>query len=129
MIPFRLVRFVLTRIKAVRPHIGRTRGRSSAPRRSIRIFVATESEGLPSSWDGLLQADEIFVEGSGHAEETILNFLGDGWMQLAGGASRNVCSEVCAPLIEGSGGGLDGPEFRWNSASGSLKTAYRIFWW
>jgi RHS repeat-associated protein len=95
----------------------------------IRTFIATEAEGMPSSWEGLLNPNETFVEGSGHAEETILRNLGSDWTPLAGGTSRNVCSVVCSPLIEGSGGQLGGPEFPWNPGSGLPKTPFRMFWW
>jgi hypothetical protein len=95
----------------------------------VRTFIATEAETMPETWEGLLKDGEEFVPGAGHAEETILNHLGDQWEPIAGGTSRNVCETVCAPLIEGRGGALGGPVFPWNPGSGLPKTDYRMFWW
>lgn len=91
--------------------------------------VATEAETVPTTWAGLLKSGEQFVPGAGHAEETILNYLGREWKPIAGGTSRNVCETVCAPLIQDSNGTLGGPPFPWNPASGLPKTDYRMFWW
>jgi hypothetical protein len=92
----------------------------------IRTFIATESRTMPAEFEGQLGAGETFVEGAGHAEQTIFNSLDDSsWRLLEGGASRNVCKDVCAPLIKDSGGELGGPTFRGLSD----KTPYRMFWW
>jgi hypothetical protein len=88
-------------------------------------FIGTESRTMPAEFEGQLGAGETFVEGAGHAEQTIFNSLDDNWRLLEGGASRNVCQDVCAPLIKDSGGELGGPSFRGMSD----KTPYRMFWW
>ena len=63
---------------------------------------------------------------SGHAEQTIIDALDklDGnWTIIAGGTSRNVCRETCAPRVAEHGLELTGPEFRGRAD----KTPYRMF--
>jgi hypothetical protein len=87
-------------------------------------FVATEAPAMPEEFKGLLQPDEQFVPGIGHAEQTIMDFLGEGWDVVEGGASRNVCEAICAPRIFRAMGDLGGPRF----PGAQDKTPYRMFW-
>ena len=50
--------------------------------------------------------------------------LGEDWVIVAGGTSRNVCKETCAPLLIGRNLQLSGPIFR----SMPDKTRFRLFW-
>src|SRR5262249_40137777 len=59
--------------------------------RQVKTFIATEADTEPTTFAGQLNPGEQFVEGAGHAEQTILTGLGRFWRPLAGGASRNVC--------------------------------------
>ena len=89
-------------------------------------FVATESKDVDPLVEGALRRGEIFVEGEGHAEQTIIDALDklDGnWKIIAGGTSRNVCRKTCAPRIANHGLELTGPEFRGMPD----KTPYRMF--
>lgn len=89
-------------------------------------FVATEGERVDPLVEGALRRGEIFVEGEGHAEQTIIDALDklDGnWKIIAGGTSRNVCRKTCAPRIANHGLELTGPEFRGMPD----KTPYRMF--
>ena len=91
----------------------------------VQTWIATESPGaMPSGWNGLLNNGETFIQGAGHAEQTIVNALGNDWMITSGGTSRNICSGTCQPLLEGQGLQLGGPAFRGMSD----KTPYRMFW-
>ena len=45
------------------------------------------------------------------------------WRVIAGGTSRNVCRETCAPCVTGHGLELTGREFRGRAD----KTPYRMF--
>ena len=77
-------------------------------------FVATESKDVDPLVEGALRRGEIFVKGKGHAEQTIIDALDklDGnWTIIAGGTSRNVCRETCAPRIAAHGLELTGREF------------------
>ena len=90
-------------------------------------LVSTEMANktkTPKSIKGLLKEDEIYIPGIGHAEETILNNTKDKYTIIAGGTSRNVCKDICAPKIESRGMVIGGPVFRGNSD----KTKYRQFW-
>ena len=89
-----------------------------------RVFVATESPKEPKEWTELLAPNEEFVEGAGHAEQTIIESKRSEYSFTAGGTSRNVCGETCCPLIQDVNMELGGPEF----AGKSDKTPYRMFW-
>ena len=90
-----------------------------------QTWIATESPGaMPSQWNGLLQNGETFIQGPGHAEQTIANALGNDWVITSGGTSRNICIGTCQPLLEGQGLQLGGPVFRGMAD----KTPYRMFW-
>jgi RHS repeat-associated protein len=73
----------------------------------FRIFVATEAVTRPRAV--VLQPGEEYVRGIGHAEETIFGNLGEEWIILEGGVSRNVCKTRCTPIIESNGLTLGGP--------------------
>lgn len=79
---------------------------------------------MPGSWEDMLGPNEIFIRGPGHAEETILNNLGDDWVVTAGGTSRNICFATCTPLLEAQGLEIGGPTFRGMAD----KSPYRMFW-
>jgi RHS repeat-associated protein len=107
------------------------RGTTAAARVRNRVtgktetWIATESDGpMPVEWEGKLSRNERFVEGPGHAEETLRSALGEEWELLYGGASRNVCSGRCAPLLRDEGLTIGGPRFRGKAD----KTRYRMFW-
>ena len=78
----------------------------------------------PKSIRSLLADNEIYIGGAGHAEQTIMNNKGNKYTVVAGGTSRNVCKDICQPLLEADGLTLGGPTFRGNSD----KTKYRQFW-
>ena len=93
----------------------------------ITTFVATNRKYSEKPMrDMLREGMEEFVKGKGHAEETILRHLDKDkytWRVIAGGTSRNVCRETCAPRVTGHGLELTGPEFRGRAD----KTPYRMF--
>lgn len=91
----------------------------------VRTWIATENaRGMPVAWQGLLGPNEEFVRGAGHAEETLINALGDDWMVTAFGTSRNVCVSRCAPMLGARGISLGGPVY---PGMGD-KTPYRMGW-
>ncbi|MTD15253.1 hypothetical protein GIS00_15025 [Nakamurella sp. YIM 132087] len=97
----------------------------------VRTLIATEAPTMPRTWEGQLRDGEQYVDGVGHAEQTILSHL-DGspeWSPTAGGTSRNVCESTCAPLITGSGGQTGGPTFPGVTTGELAKTPHRMFWW
>jgi hypothetical protein len=71
-----------------------------------------------------LKKNEVYIGGEGHAEQTIIENIGDKYTLIEGGSSRNVCKAICKPLIESKGMKLGGPEFRGKED----KTKYRLFW-
>jgi RHS repeat-associated protein len=91
----------------------------------LRIFVATESELMDSAFK--LRVGEQFVEGLGHAEQTLLNGIGKDWKILAGATSRNICLPGgCAWILGKMELGIGGPFFK-----GSKKTqdwGHQMFW-
>ena len=93
----------------------------------ITTFVATNRKYSEKPMrDMLRKGMEEFVKGKGHAEETILRHLDEDkytWRVIAGGTSRNVCRETCAPRVTGHGLELTGREFRGRAD----KTPYRMF--
>jgi len=90
----------------------------------VQTWIATESDNVPSTWNGALQPNEVYIPGTGHAEQTIVNALGDDWQITSGGTSRNICIGACQPLLEGQDLTLGGPSF----PGMSDKTPYRMFW-
>jgi RHS repeat-associated protein len=89
----------------------------------VRSFVATDMPIQPRQF-GSLKAGEEFVEGVGHAEQTIIRERGADWDLFEGGSSRNVCIETCKPLIEEAGMTLGGLGFFGKPD----KTPFRMFW-
>jgi len=93
----------------------------------ITTFVATNRKYSEKPMrDMLREGMEKFVKGKGHAEDTILRHLDEDkytWRVIAGGTSRNVCRETCAPHVANHGLELTGPEFRGRAD----KTPYRMF--
>ena len=81
----------------------------------ITTFVATNRKYSEKPMrDMLREGMEKFVKGKGHAEDTILRHLDEDkytWRVIAGGTSRNVCRETCAPHVANHGLELTGPEF------------------
>jgi hypothetical protein len=90
-----------------------------------QTWIATNSErAMPQEWVGTLNENEVFIQGEGHAEQTIVNALGDDWQITSGGTSRNICIGTCQPLLEGQDFTLGGPSF----PGMSDKTLYCMFW-
>ena len=58
---------------------------------------------------GFMYLKDIIRGGKGHAEETIMNNKGDRYTIIAGGTSRNICKDICKPLLEADGLTLGGP--------------------
>src|SRR5262249_30325643 len=88
-----------------------------------RIFIATEAPTIPKALNDSLRPGEVFVEGVGHAEETIIKNVGREWELVEGGTSRNVCKDPCFPLLDQEGFTLGGRFY-----PGRLKTKFRMFW-
>ncbi|TGA90940.1 RHS repeat-associated core domain-containing protein, partial [Streptomyces sp. MZ04] len=104
-----------------------------------QVWVATEGPRRPREWgtpgaaDDALKKGEVFIPGKGHAEQTVMNNLGDDWKIVQGGTNRNVCvthpTGQCAPNLGKIGITVDGPKFPWRPGPNSIKTDYRTFWW
>ena len=92
---------------------------------NVVYLVATNSpqKTAPKSIRSLLADNEIYIGGKGHAEQTIMNNKGNKYTIVAGGTSRNVCKDICQPLLENDGLILGGPEFRGKND----KTRFRQF--
>ncbi|MFI5897483.1 DUF6531 domain-containing protein [Actinoplanes sp. NPDC051513] len=78
---------------------------------------------MPSTWT--LRAGEKFVQGAGHAEETILANLGPDEIVGFGGTSRNICRDTCYPLLNGNGMRFGGAGYFGGRAD---KTPFSYFW-
>lgn len=93
---------------------------------NVVYLVSTNlpQKSAPKSIRNLLADNDIYIGGAGHAEQTIMNNKGNRYTVVAGGTSRNVCKDICQPLLEADGLTLGGPTFRGNSD----KTKYRQFW-
>ncbi|MGW9436133.1 polymorphic toxin-type HINT domain-containing protein [Streptomyces sp. NPDC055607] len=89
--------------------------------------VAGSGRGLNRAQKGMLSGVEVparNIPGT-HAEQNALLFINEmGWSPIAGGASRSVCSEVCAPLIRAGGGRITGRVYQNESG-----TKIRTFEW
>ncbi|WP_172450809.1 polymorphic toxin-type HINT domain-containing protein [Streptomyces kasugaensis] len=84
--------------------------RARSPLGSVDV-VAGSGNGLNRTQKGMLRRGEILADNikGTHAEQNALLFINRmGWSPIAGGASRSVCSNVCAPLIRSSGGKISG---------------------
>lgn len=77
---------------------------------------------MPSTWN--LKPGE-FVQGAGHAEETILNSLGKHEVVGFGGTSRNICKDTCFPMLNGNGMRFGGAGYFGGRAD---KTPISYFW-
>ena len=86
---------------------------------SIRVAI----NGTGTLRGGVLNAGEDFVQGSGHAEETIVNGLKPNEVIAFGGTNRNICRDTCLPRLNSPGmqfgGDLNGLDD---------KTPYSHFW-
>ncbi len=60
----------------------------------------------------------------GHAEETIMKNKGSRYTIIEGGTSRNICKDICEPLITNDGLTIGGTEFAYRGN----KTKFREFW-
>ncbi|MEU2681236.1 polymorphic toxin-type HINT domain-containing protein [Streptomyces sp. NPDC007107] len=89
--------------------------------------VAGSGRGLNKAQKGMLSGVEVparNIPGT-HAEQNALLFINEmGWSPIAGGASRSVCSEVCAQLIRAGGGRITGLVYQNDSG-----TKIRTFEW
>ena len=88
------------------------------------VSTNLSQKSAPKSIRNLLADNEIYIGGKGHAEQTIMNNKGTRYSIVAGGTSRNVCKDICQPLLEADGLTLGGPTFRGRND----KTKYRQFW-
>ena len=90
------------------------------------FLVSTNDPSLqaPKSLQGVLNDNEVYIGGRGHAEQTMMNNKDDRYTVVAGGTSRNICKDICAPLLEADGLTLGGPTYRGRND----KTPYRQFW-
>ena len=79
---------------------------------------------MPSAWDGLVNPGE-FIQGAGHAEETIINSLGPDEEIGYGGASRNFCLDTCYRQLN-----VRGMRFGGEGYFGGLpdKSPYSLVW-
>jgi RHS repeat-associated protein len=89
--------------------------------------VAGSGRGLNKAQKDMLSGVELPARNipGAHAEQNALLFINEmGWSPIAGGASRSVCSEVCAPLIRAGGGRITGRVYQNESG-----TKIRTFEW
>ncbi|MFE7506926.1 RHS repeat-associated core domain-containing protein [Promicromonospora sp. NPDC057488] len=66
-------------------------------------WVATNRTRIHKSWDGEgnpLHQSEIFFEGKGHAEATIMNNLGKDWKIVEMASSTRICPNCMAQAVE-----------------------------
>ncbi|GAA0516934.1 hypothetical protein Ade02nite_84890 [Paractinoplanes deccanensis] len=86
--------------------------------------IAINGDGdMPNGWT--LDANEKFIRGRGHAEQTILNNLGDDEIVGFGGTSRNICRDTCYPLLNSNGMRFGGAGYFGGRAD---KTPFSYFW-
>jgi RHS repeat-associated protein len=86
--------------------------------------IAINGDGaMPSGWT--LGPGEKFVQGAGHAEETILNNLGADEVVGFGGTSRNICRDTCYRMLNGNGMRFGGAGYFGGLAD---KTPFSYFW-
>jgi hypothetical protein len=97
-----------------------------------QTWVANSKKYMPTRWrtNGLLNSDETFISGDGHAEETIINNLFNPdtgvqeWGIIEGGTSTGICWANCFPDLAGNGITIGGPGFR----SSQNNSPWRMFW-
>lgn len=102
--------------------------RADTPHGPINV-VAGSGDGLTPAQMSAIGKGEIAADNipGTHAEQNALLFINEmGWTPTAGGASRNVCLGVCAPLIRGTGGKMMGQVYPGN---GKTTTRQRSFEW
>ncbi|MEV7601658.1 polymorphic toxin-type HINT domain-containing protein [Kitasatospora sp. NPDC089797] len=87
-----------------------------------RIAINGPGE-MPSTWT--LRPGEEFVQGRGHAEETILNGLGPNEIVGFGGTSRNICWDICYGRLDSKGLMFGGAGYRGGNAD---KSPFSLFW-
>ena len=92
----------------------------------IVYLVSTNepNKNIPRKLRSILNENEVYIGGKGHAEETIMKHKGNNYTIIAGGTSRNVCIDICKSLLEKDGLALGGPRYRGRQD----KTPYRQFW-
>ncbi|MFC5766753.1 RHS repeat-associated core domain-containing protein [Actinacidiphila bryophytorum] len=84
--------------------------------------VAINGDGA-APW--ALRSGEEFVQGAGHAEQTILNSLGSHEVVGFGGTSRNICRDTCYALLNSRGMRFGGAGYFGGRAD---KTPFSYFW-
>jgi RHS repeat-associated protein len=95
-----------------------------------RVWIATETDDSNESdewWSQHLREGEEYVRGKAdqHAEEKILSKLGQDWVIVEGGTSRNICGERCNLEIKQLEYEVGGRRFPGARAD---KTPFRRFW-
>ncbi len=88
------------------------------------VSTNASNKKVPKSLQGALKENELYIGGKGHAEETIMKNKTDRYTIIAGGTSRNICKDICKPLLEEDGLTLGGKIFRGRKD----KTPFRQFW-
>jgi hypothetical protein len=116
-----------------RPHVElRDLVASNAPRLPLEVRAALRTALRTVSIQGhrfVVREQEAVFGGEGqHAEQRLVNYtrqgsLNEHWYLLAGAASRNVCSDQCAPAIHQEGGQLVGR----NEAGGETRKRRFVF--
>ncbi|WP_344267063.1 hypothetical protein, partial [Streptomyces sodiiphilus] len=102
--------------------------RAETPHGPINV-IAGSGDGLTPAQISAIGKGEIAADNipGTHAEQNALLFINKmSWAPQAGGASRNVCLGVCAPLIRGTGGRMMGQVYPGN---GKKTTRQRSFVW
>ncbi|MDI2130637.1 hypothetical protein [Yinghuangia seranimata] len=101
----------------------------------IEKWIASSNTTMPKDMNGKLRPDEKYIEGKGHAEQTIVNNLYDKdgnkiYEIVEGGASWNVCIQhrtgACASALWNEGMTIGGQKFPWRRPG--VKSDYRSFW-
>jgi hypothetical protein len=89
--------------------------------RSVTIRIGISGGAAqPSAWT--LRDGEEFIQGAGHAEESIINNLAANEHIIFGAATTNFCNEHCLPLIDVRGMNIMG-------GHGTRKySPFRYFW-
>ncbi|MFF1921399.1 polymorphic toxin-type HINT domain-containing protein [Streptomyces sp. NPDC058221] len=94
-----------------------------------RNVVSSSGQGLsPAQLSAIAKQGDVpvrvNVQGATHAEQNALLEIDKlGGRPIAGGASREVCPDVCGPLIKGSEGVVSG------NVTGRGGRKYKTFWW
>src|SRR5207248_11802582 len=79
----------------------------------VKDFVAVSGDvpnPFGAKWNTYKTTTEEFVQGAGHAEETLVNNLkASEWQIESVGVTTNICSATCEPLLKSRGLTLGGP--------------------